>query len=255
MNAANTPPRPAGATASPRAACAADRQERPGRQPPTPRQARDFDRLLDDKARREAEAQDQGEAAMPMPPAAPLSMPMPGLRAGPVSAEAEAMAEASSTQAAAARPAAGAAEAAAPAAGAGELSASALALQRQLQGVGAAGEPAAAQGSAALQALIGSGEARRFDVSIDLPLGVQLQLQATQAGQGAQAAQAAQVAQALTAGMRAAAPWVLSIGSTRADQAALARHLPRLEERLRSRGVQAAPLHWETSRDGEEEGA
>jgi CheY-like chemotaxis protein len=97
-------------------------------------------------------------------------------------------------------------------------------LQRQLQG---SGEAASFAGSAALQALTAAAEPRSVELSIDMPLGQTLQVQATQALHEAQA------------GTHAAqgAPWRLALTATGAEAERLVRQVPQLESRLRARGL------------------
>jgi hypothetical protein len=79
-------------------------------------------------------------------------------------------------------------------------------------------------------------DAHTWEVSLGEPLGVPMDLRATRSPQQVTGA--------------AAAGWSLTLSSSARDAALLARHVPRLHERLRSRGLDHGPVALE--RDDEE---
>lgn len=104
-----------------------------------------------------------------------------------------------------------------------ETSAAMAAVERRLQ---AGAESSWSAGSTAAQALTAAAAPRSVEMAVELPLGLTLQVQATQAA-----------AAAGVPGAPGQAPWRLTLGTGSLDLERIARHLPRLEGRLRARGL------------------
>lgn len=119
-------------------------------------------------------------------------------------------------------------------------SATSEALQRALSpdAVQAAQE-ASLQAATRAEVLAGAQPARQFEVTLNDPLGLRLQLQATQAATGVPT----------HAAERGHAPWTVALASQRSDFQLASRHLPRLEERLRARGLSEGPVHLQRDED------